>query len=108
MHIVNQLQVHVDRIKHALESIDRDSFLGALPFVMIEDNEVHKSLPVCTSAVYFLTHPSLGLLYIGKSKLLKTRWYSNAYNEHACLEIALRTENVRLVWWAIPEELITI
>ena len=105
MPLIQFIQERIKQINQALSEVDQAEFITSLPFVMIEEYELYKSLPTRTAAIYFLTHPELGMLYIGKAKNLRMRWAENNYNEHDCLEIALQTENVRLSWWEMPSDL---
>lgn len=102
------IQSHWEEIKIILASIDRSVFLAMLPNVIIEDRDVCKSLPTRMPAIYFLTHAQEGLLYVGKSKNVRSRWMSNAFQEHDCLEASLQLENVVLCWWMLPEELLAV
>ena len=59
-----------DDITTAVSGID----IGSLPNVPIVDVYVKRTLPLSTSAVYFVTHPEEGVLYIGKANDLRARW----------------------------------
>jgi len=104
MDIINQIQAGLAQIEKALSKLQ----IGALPYVVIADDDVCESLPMRTAAVYFLTHPTEGLLYIGKAKNVRSRWGAPAYRQHDCLEMAIRLRDVRLSWWALPESLLGV
>ncbi|MFH0344791.1 MAG: GIY-YIG nuclease family protein [Chromatiales bacterium] len=80
--------------------------------MLIKDRNVSDKLPHATSALYFLTHPSEGLLYIGKAGNFRGRWslksdftgQTSIELTHACLDPAINLGNVRLSWWPMPKD----
>lgn len=112
MDVLQKLLAGLDQIKAALLGLDQGAFIASLPFVTIEDEEVSESLPRKMTAVYFLTHDSEGLLYVGKTHELRKRWlnayWSHNHCGHQCMPHALHLKDVRLSWWQLPKELIEI
>jgi hypothetical protein len=99
---------HLNAVIECLSRLDIDS----LPSVLIEDIHVARLLPFDTSAIYFLSHPEKGLLYIGTASNLQGRWSlkCDMFGEfsveltHSCLDPAINLGNVRLSWWSVPKE----
>jgi excinuclease UvrABC nuclease subunit len=50
--------------------------IADLPMIEICDREIWARLPCECSAVYFVTHPIDGVLYIGKTAAIRQRWAS--------------------------------
>ncbi len=83
--------------------------LSSLPRFKITDEDVSERLPRAMAAIYFLLHPTEGVLYIGKAHNLKGRWSPNFFRRtpHECFEGALELGDVELAWWAVPKEYLT-
>src|SRR5258706_3215030 len=103
---------HIDALRTSLARLD----LSRLPRAPISDENVFERLPPTASAVYFLLHPTFGLLYIGKARDLQVRWRlnRNVYGEirargtHHWLKSALDLGGVEIAWWAVHKKYLTV
>lgn len=106
--LINQiLQESVNQVRSALSRLQPELFIESLPSVLIEDDGVFRELPEDVLAVYFLTHPIEELLYIGKANDLQRRWRPTG-NTHSCLDPAIRLGCVKLSWWELDVDSLSI
>jgi hypothetical protein len=83
--------------------------LSDLPGIELEDEFSSEKIPRKLSCIYFLTHDSKGILYIGKTLDLFSRWiyvkscypYNPPDKQHHMLERSLHLKNVHLHWFEI-------
>jgi hypothetical protein len=108
MELINQIiRNATDQIREAVQQLEPLPFIKSLPSVLIEDEEVFRRLPEEISAIYFLTHPYEELLYIGKANNVQRRWRPVG-NTHACLGPAIQLGHVKLSWWKLDIDSLSI
>lgn len=124
--IEQHAKITFDKIKNKAEKfeIEINKFLDKihplhlsdLPFIEIENELSYESLPRKISCIYFLLHDKEGLLYIGKTQDLYTRWLYRKSDfpnnppdvEHHTLWRCMKLENVKLHWFEMSRTLATI
>jgi excinuclease UvrABC nuclease subunit len=110
--IIEAMATHVDALLSCLARLD----LSLLPRIEIRTESLYQELPRQTTAIYFLIHPTEGLLYVGKAVNLKSRWKPHTYPDgeiyealtHSCLKLALEMGGVEIAWWTVPKRYLTI
>ena len=85
--------------------------LYCLPGIEINADSNFYTIPKKISCVYFLVHPTRGILYIGKALDLRNRW-TNKYHiqrvAHDCHEPCLKLGMVSLRWFLLDDPVKTI
>jgi hypothetical protein len=88
----------------------------ALPSVSVHCENFAEQLPPNTPAIYFLVHQDKYLKYIGKARNIRSRWLFTGkqfFNYepqmiHRCLPLALELGDVRLHYWSMAEQHISV
>ena len=115
MSIERELNAHIRHIRAILKAVR----VAGLPSTPVDREDIASSLPVATSAVYFLVRKPGRVVYIGKAANLRGRWTTvycigdgprEVYWElsHHRLRQSLDAGDVTIHWLAIDRDLLDI
>jgi len=106
-HRAAQIEQAVDEVTARVQSLLKDLDFRELPSIAIDSLEACDKIPRGIPCLYFVHHPSFGLLYLGKAVDLRRRWKAEGrigqlrtalHQIHKrCIEIG----NVTLSWFQL-------